>query len=390
MGADETFTTYRSRFELWTEDAPLAFAASEPLPDPRRFTGDFTGRGEVPADIRPWLMRGAPTATGPAYLAWSGLAARRLLAALSDRVALDDEGRVAYHFSGPPACAVAVTDAEALGLLPRLQAGAVWVYPEGRDPDTRHLLLAAEWARTHRRGNPAELGDNSLESAKAAYGAYVKAGSRETLKAIADLRKAVVEETQKVAQRAQDLAGALWKDVAVTAAPFVLKILPDAGKAPSRALTVWIALAAAIYVTFSFGIQVFINKRSFRRQKEARGVWKSALNVVLTASEVEEYSEVPIRNSLQDYRGVRFVVGLVYAGLIAILLWFAWTNAQPTPPSPPPAAAPGPAAPAAPANGQPAGAASPPTSAAPGAVATTRKDAGVAKPGAAPTEPLHQ
>lgn len=325
MGANETFTTYRNRVQLWTNTPPEDYAAHEPLPDPRAYASDFTGGREVPADIRPWLVRTGPAAAGTVYEAWAAVAARRQLAALSNRVSRGDAG-LSYHFSGPPACMVTLSDAEVAALAPRLQAGVAWVFSESRDADTRHLLLTAEWARTYRRGQLADLGEGALESAKAAYTAYVTSGSKETLKALAELRKAVVDEGQKTSQRAQDLAGAMWKDVVVAAAPFVLKILPDASKAPSAGLTIALSLAAAAFLVFSFGIQVFINDRYFRRQAEGRALWKRELNVALRQKDVDVLSEEPIRNSLADYAKVRGVVGLVYVGLVIALLVFAAAN----------------------------------------------------------------
>lgn len=350
MGANETFTTYRNRVQLWTNTAPEDYAAHEPLPDPRAYASDFTGRREVPADIRPWLMRTGPAAAGAVYEAWAAVAARRQLAALSNRVSHGDAG-LSYHFSGPPACVTTLSDAEVAALAPRLQAGVAWVFSENRDADTRHLLLTAEWARTHRRGQFADLGEGALESAKAAYAAYVTSGSKETLKALAELRKAVVDEGQKTSQRAQDLAGAMWKDVAVAAAPFVLKILPDASKAPGAGLTIALSLSAAAFLVFSFGIQVFINDRYFRRQAEGRALWKRELNVALRQKDVDGLSEEPIRNSLADYAKVRGVVGLVYVGLVIALLVFAAANipagvapaaSNPAAPDPVGAAAPAP------------------------------------------------
>jgi hypothetical protein len=97
-----------------------------------------------------------------------------------------------YHFSGPPSAKFEVSDEIAVSLLSELTDGAVWTFATGaRDADTRHLLLASEWARSYSAGR---LGDGSVESASAAYGAYVKSGSKESLKALADLRKTVVEE----------------------------------------------------------------------------------------------------------------------------------------------------------------------------------------------------
>lgn len=329
MGPHETFSTFRNRVQLWSSDPLEPFAPSEALPDPRTYASDFTGGAEVPADIRPWLLRGEPNQQGAAYRTWGQLAARRLLAALADRVARKD-ATITYHFSGPPTCVVSLTDGEALALLPRLQESGLWLYPDVRDADTRHLLLASEWARTHRQGDVAQLGERSLDSAKNAYAAYVKAGSKETLKALSELRRAVVDEGQKAAQRAQDLAGSMWKDIAIAAVPFVLKLLPDAAKAPSRALAGVLAICAAAFLIFSFAIQVFINKRYFRSQKAARVVWKRALNVALTPSEVEEYSEAPINAGVADYRRVRSAVGAVYALLVLALLVFAsWSFLAP-------------------------------------------------------------
>jgi len=113
-----------------------------------------------------------------------------------------------------------------------LLKGADWTFTTGaRDADTRHLLLAAEWARSHSGG---QLGEGCSESAEAAYGAYVKAGSKDSLKALAELRKTVVDEAQKASQKAQDMAGAMWKDLAVATTPFVIKVLPDSEKTANQ------------------------------------------------------------------------------------------------------------------------------------------------------------
>ena len=333
MGPEETFATRRARFQLWTTEEPEAFAPSEPAPDPRAFCSDFTGAHQTPSDIRPWLVRSAPARQGYAWAIWSKASARKLMAAISDRVSNGDHGPL-YHFNGPPACALSVTDAEVAALNPELQAAAEWIFLEGRDADTRHLFMAAEWARTHRAGATGLLGKGSLASA-----AYAKSGSKETLKALTELRKAVADEGQKAAQRAQDMAGAMWKDVAIASVPFVLKILPDASKLTSQRLAGTFALIAAAFLVFSFGIQVFINSRYFRTQAAARGVWKRALNTALTPDEVEEFSETPIQTGVADYQRVQLAIGIVYAALVIALLVYAVANLSaraPTPATPTP------------------------------------------------------
>lgn len=338
LGPEETFATRRARFQLWTTEEPEGFAPSEPAPDPRAFCSDFTGAHQTPSDIRPWLVRSAPVSQGDAWAVWTKASSRKLMAAISDRVSNGDHGPL-YHFSGPPACTVSLTDAEVTALNPELQAAAEWIFLEGRDADTRHLFMAAEWARTHRAGAADRLGNGSLASAMAAWAAYAKSGSRETLKALTELRKAVADEGQKAAQRAQDMAGAMWKDVAIASVPFVLKILPDASKLTSQRLAGTFALIAASFLVFSFGIQVYINSRYFRTQAAAREVWKRSLNTALTPDEVEELSEAPIKAGGTDYERVRLAIGIVYAVLVAALLVYAVANLSaraPTPPAPTP------------------------------------------------------
>lgn len=323
MDGRGTFTTHHARFQRWTLDLSLPYAPSEPLPDPRAYCRDFTTDSAVPSDIRPWLICAAPERSSMAYEGWRNLAARKLMAAAADHVSKNNL-EVAYHFDGPPSRTVSFSDAELAGMYDRLAEGATWTFVNGpRDVDTRHLLLAAEWARSYRQEAPRNFGDGSLELASAAYSAYVKAGSRETLKALADLRKTVSDEAQKVSQRAQDLASALWKDLAVATAPFVLKILPDTSKASNQWIAGVLAVGAALFLVYSFSIQVFLNHRYLHTQKRARRAWRTRLNLFLSQSEVDELSEGPIRESVRDYRSVRLSVAFVYAVLIVVLLIFA-------------------------------------------------------------------
>jgi len=328
MAGNGTFTTYRSRFQVWTNEPPELYAPSEALPDPRTLSTDFTRVRLVPEDLRPWLQRSGPKKSSTAYEAWKGLSGPRLLAALANRVSETDVG-IAYHFSGPPSCIITPSPTQISTVFDRMLAGAGWVFAEGRDTDTRHLLLANELARSHRKSALAEFGDGSLDSAKGAYAAYVQSSSRETLKALAELRKTVVDEAQKASQKAQDLASSLWKDAALAAVPFGLKLLPDATKVGNRYIAGAMAFAAILLLSFSYGIQLFINHKFFKNQGNARRVWKQALNTILTPAEIEEFSEQPVAKSIADYGTVRRWVGFVYVGLILALAVFALYNFWP-------------------------------------------------------------
>ena len=321
MTSQETFATFAARFQPWTIDPVAPFAPSEQLTDPRNLCKDFTGANTVPPDVRPWLTRTKPPQVGQSYDAWERAALRRLMAALSDQVTLET-GTIKYHFSGPPTRHIILSDAELGKFASAIAAGADWVFGAGLDTETRHLLFANEWARGYQNASDPDFGERTLESAKAAYKAYVNSSSRETLKALAELRKAVIEETQKVSQRAQDLASSLWKDLAVAAAPFVLKVLTDAASVPASLVAATLAFAAAVFLVFSFGVQVFINARFFQRQGDSRAIWRQALNTVLSPDNLNEFSEQPIQNSLSDYKKVRAAVGVFYAVLIVGLIGF--------------------------------------------------------------------
>ena len=248
---DITFATYAARFQPWTSEAVAVFAPSEQLTDPRSLTKDFTGANAVPADIRPWLARAKPHRLGTSFDGWRKSALRRLMAALSDQVTLD-QGNPKYHFNGPPTRHIALTDDELEALAPAIIAGTEWIFGAGLDTETRHLLFANEWTRSYQNSHDADFDKRTLESAQAAYKAYVNSSSRETLKALAELRKAVIDETQKISQRAQDLASALWKDLAIASAPFVLKVFTDAANVAASAVAAGLAFVAAIFLIFFF------------------------------------------------------------------------------------------------------------------------------------------
>lgn len=321
MGADESFASFSARFQMWTTDAVEDFPAAPPLPDPRSCVKDFTGQAKVPSDIRPWLLQTRPTQEGAVFNTWSSLSARRLMACLANQVSISN-GTETYHFSGPPSHAITLSEADLALIGNDVQHATKWVFADGKDADARHLLFANEWTRAYRSDQLTGLGQRSLESAKAAYAALIKSNSRETLKALADLRKAIVEEAQKASQRAQDLAGGLWKDLAVASAPFVLKILPDSAKATSELVGGGLACVAAVFLVYSYGMQVFINHRYFKHQEESRTAWRNILVTVLAKDEIQEISTTPIERSIRDYMIVQYSVGVIYALLILCLILF--------------------------------------------------------------------
>src|SRR6185312_7278513 len=146
--------------------------------------------------------------------------------------------------------------------------------------------------------------------------------SRETLKALADLRKTVIDETQKVTQRAQNLTDNLWRDAAVSAAPFVVKIVGDATATPFHGLAAGFCFGAAILIVVSFALRWRINKTFLDNQQEARARWFEMLYLYISNEERKGIAETPIGNAVRSYNEVLILVGSIYAAIAVILVGF--------------------------------------------------------------------
>ena len=334
------------KVEPWVLEAPLEVPAETVPINPRKLVKDFVPEREIADDLSPWLRIQAPALKSSLYEAWSAQAARRLLGSLVN-AALQEDGEIWLQANGPPMLRVPAAAMHLRDGLDELLAGTEWVYLAGEDRDARHLIFAVELARATRPDMPFREGiRQAREAAITTYAAHVQSASRETLKALADLRKTVIDETQKVTQRAQDLTSGLWRDVAVSAAPFVIKILGDTAKQPNGAVSAGFYFAAAAFVAVSFGLQWRINGVYLTNQREARSKWFETLYAVISSGERKTIAEDPITKAEAGYRETRNVIAVIYSVLVVILVSFGAATlsgaAVKAPPSPaaeaPPAA----------------------------------------------------
>jgi hypothetical protein len=331
------FRTRGVEFARWDLGTTPATVAQDCISvDPTQFVRDFVPDREVAPDLNPWLLLAPPAKESAAFKAWEHLSARRLLGSLVSRAWLED-GHVWLQASGPPIFRIRADDPQLPPNRGRLQEAALWVFLSGSDIEARHLIFATELGRAHRPDLRLDTTlDRALEAAKVTYEAHVQSSSRETLKALADLRKTVIEETQKIAQRAQDLTAGLWRDIAVSAAPFVLKLFGDAGKLPNQRLGAYFYFAAAGFIGLSFLLQCRINSRFFATQHSSRQRWMQTLYTYISAQERAEIAEKPIDESIDGYTETRNILFFVYAALVAVLINFgnAALEEQRTPSAP--------------------------------------------------------
>src|SRR5690606_34146072 len=101
-----------------------------------------------------------------------------------------------------------------------LQASAAWVFDNDREAESRHILLANEIARASNNGTEfsrcfgTQISD-CLSGAKITYQMMLSDLSRDTLKALGDLRKVITEETAKVTDVTRQLIGGVSAALAV-------------------------------------------------------------------------------------------------------------------------------------------------------------------------------
>ena len=290
----QVFTTEAFRVSSWdnVQDA----IAAKVRKSPRRVVRDASGRSLVPPDVRPFLLtEGATIPSGDAVCeTWAAHAAAQLLLALATEVLSDDR----VEFLGPPRLTIARFDpsesAELVDWLEPIQEAARWVYDVDREVDLRHRLFSQEFARlaygaTSIGEAARRFGPSALEGAKITYGFHVNEISKDALKSLADLRKAVSEDTQKifesVRQVALSAAGAMFYAAGLVAAKMASPI--------GTGVFHFLLLIGMTYI----GVVIIVNRRVIAQQQDLRAIWRSKVYRYLTDDEYKAMVSEPNRRA---------------------------------------------------------------------------------------------
>lgn len=323
---EAAFRTRGFDVSRWDLDAEFIGPPSREPVSPAKLVSDYVPDREIARDLAPWIQTTPPIQNSALYQEWQAVAARKLLGGLVSN-AWRENGQVWLQASGPPVFRIRADDPLIVTSWETLTDAAIWVYLSGSDIEARHRLFTSELARADRPGQILiDTLKRAREAADVAYAAHVQSSSRETLKALGDLRRTVIEETQKVSQRAQDLTAGLWKDVAVMSAPFILRLFSDTGKISSLSIAGYFYFAAALFIIVSFSLQWRINGAFFKSQEQSRRRWFQTLYTYISVYEREEIAEEPIKQAIKNYRETRNVLLVVYVSLVVILVAFGWAN----------------------------------------------------------------
>ena len=326
---DVQFATDGFGVEPWV-GAPRPEAAPEPSPDtgPRRQVRCQSSNLMAPRSIRPWILRGDAPTGSTGFEIWRGIAADMIVRALPTELYRDDTvARVAL--SGQPPRRVdlgeATPDAD---MFVALQRAAAWVYTEGSDIEVRHTFLTAELAREWKPEQTfgAGLRDRlapALDSASLVYKAHLRSGSKDTLKALADLRKTLSDEVQKLMQQTRDLSAGVWRDVAVVIGLNALRAATDMTKAPvDGGRLAWVYVMVAAYVGLSYAMSVRTNGKFLAATEASRVAWRTKLYAFLDDADYKALAKQPLDDAIAAYRRTQFwttvVVMVVIVGLLLV------------------------------------------------------------------------
>lgn len=290
--ASANFTTYGFTVSAW---GAQALPPDRPeIKSPRKLVREAGSARIVPDDIRPWLLdeKSEPLWRDRVFQTWAIQASVALSRALSSEIM--DEGETLV-FSGPPKLQTKPgvfdwdrdSDRDGFGAL---QAAARWVFENDREVETRHRLMAMEVARSASSSAqiPVIFTENTvhlLEGARLAFQMGLEDLSKDTIKALTDLRKSLADETSKLAdgmrQIATSVAGALFAGLGLIVARV-------SASAPPKVI---VPLAGIIFC-FVVAI-IFSNIQYVYIQRDIRKEWRGRIYRFLNEDDYNKMVTVP-------------------------------------------------------------------------------------------------
>lgn len=269
-----------------------------------------------PDDISPWILDSLAPDDNIAFDIWKPIANRETLKCLPNELLLADNSIV--KLTGKPPKKITFGDFNfCTNEFEIIQSAAKWVYFEGEEIELKHTFLSNELAREWPDGVSFCEGIGSrlvpaVDSARLLYKAHIRTSSKETLKALADLRKNLADDMLKTIQQSKELSSTLWKDVALVISTIIIKYTIDAAKLPSFSKTYsFIFFTVAAYIIISHFISISINSNFIKIMEENRQCWRNKLYGYLDNDDYDKLATIPIEKANRNYCRIRNVVTLI-------------------------------------------------------------------------------
>ncbi|CNJ19038.1 hypothetical protein [Yersinia frederiksenii] len=327
---DTGFETLNFKVIPWTK-TPNQNGEILPLTTPRKqdsaralvkyYSYDFLPT-ENPAA---WILASPLPVNNMAFEEWKIISCRELLKCLTNELFTNDFQMVTL--SGKPSKKVKFGKINATNTIFKvIQTAAKWVYFEGEEIELKHTFLSNELAREWQvdvsfcEGIESRL-TPALDSARLLYKAHIRTSSKETLKALGDLRKNLADDMQKIVQQSKELTSSLWKDVALVISTIVIKYSLDAVK-PSSSEKTYAVLFFAIgcYILISHFMTITINSNFIKTIEENRMSWRKKLYGYLDDEDYNELATNPVNKAHDNYKCVRNI-STTFVIILALILF---------------------------------------------------------------------
>ena len=287
--------------------APIAQTKS-----PRALVREYAAVRKVPDDIRVWLCEPIPPAmfTHPTVQVWVRAASTALVLSMPNEI---DPLDGVLKFRGPPRLNLPPLEASLdIETFEDAQNALRWVFENDREAEMRHILLTTELARSSAtvistaRFLRDHLAD-AWESAQIAYQMAIADTSRDTLKVLGDLRKAITDETAKLSELNRQLAAS----VAAALATGIGLIAARVAANPPIGLIAAVMIVVGLYVL----IVIFSGVQFIRLQRQLRESWQPKLYRFLPSGEYENMVTTPAMQAERSF----FSISWLGAGAVLIL-----------------------------------------------------------------------
>lgn len=292
-----------------------AFVQAPVMKNPRSIVKESSANRTVVSDIRPWLLRSDPASlTCSSSMIWTKACISVCLKCLPDEV---DAVAEELRFKGPPKRIVnfykgSLDDEIDFRSFEHLQLAISWMFELENQAELRSLYFKAELARS---GLPTKTDstallmavDSALEGAKISYAMSVSELGKDTVKALADLKKTITEDTAKLTE-------ATRQTIAAVAAALAVGIGLLAARASAKAsidLIGSIMIIVAVYIA----LIIMTGWNLIRLQRQLREDWHPKIYRFLTEAEYHSMVEKPA--STAEFS---FIIGSLVGGAIVALL----------------------------------------------------------------------
>ncbi|MBC9250981.1 hypothetical protein A9179_11890 [Pseudomonas alcaligenes] len=303
MGLSHPINCKARTLSGWDDD--LIIIATSSTKAPRLLVKEASNVRVVPDNVQHWLLveNHKLNESEPFHILWAQFAYEALGRCIANEVESIDFKLI---FKGPPKLTLEALgdnpvrrNSIGLGDFDLLHEPTSWVYENSREAEIKHVLLSTEIARSGRSDGEvvSYFRDNiaaAFECAKIAYQMSISEVTKDTLKSLGDLRKAVTEETGKATDATRQTVAAVASALAVGLGMIVARV--------SVALNPWIILVVMV-IAFGYVVLIALSGWHFILvQRSLRTQWQLKLYRFLSSDDYKTMVTEPVGKSERIYK----------------------------------------------------------------------------------------